>query len=389
MGRTATANGVTALYVHVPFCVRKCPYCDFYSVAGREELIEGYVRAVRAELAQARRDLGPLSLRSLYFGGGTPSVLAPGAIGALLNECEALFGIEAEAEVTCECNPGTVESASLRELGAAGVNRVSVGLQSLNDGELGFLERVHTAEQGRQAVRNAREAGFGNLSVDLIYCLPGQAPDDWQATLDEVLDLGPDHVSAYCLQVEEGTPLAERVAQGQVTPMPEDEQAELYRQTVECLQAAGLEQYEISNHARTGAECRHNLTYWRNQPYLGVGAAAWSFVGGERRQNVPDVEAYVAAWEAGEPPIAYRERCSGAQAANETLMMGLRLREGIDLRALQERHGLDLAQRRAVPIARLVAEGLAKQPGGRLALTPAGMAVAAEITALLAFAEEE
>ena len=369
--------------------MRKCPYCDFYSVAGRDELLAAYVGALKAELAHARCDVGPLPLRSVYLGGGTPTMLPPRFIGELLGTCAELFHIDADAEITCEANPGTVTPPGLRELRTAGVNRLSIGVQSLRDAELRFLERVHTAEQGREAVRQAHEAGFGNVSLDLIYCLPGQTADDWQATLDEALALGPSHVSAYCLQVEEGTPLAERVDQGRVSPMPEDEQAERYRQTVDCLQGAGFEQYEISNHARPGAECRHNLVYWRNQPYLGVGAAAWSFTGGERRQNVADVDAYLAGWQVGHAPVAYRERCSGAQAANETLMMGLRLREGLDLSAFAERHGLDVAQARAEAIARLEYEGLAVLSGGRLALTPAGMAVAAEITALLAFEGEE
>jgi oxygen-independent coproporphyrinogen-3 oxidase len=368
--------------------VRKCGYCDFYSVAGGQDLFEAYVRALKAELARARGELGRLTLRSVYVGGGTPTVLPVQLIGGLLEHCAALFRISQEAEITCECNPGTVGGDDLARLRAAGVNRLSVGAQSFLDDELRFLGRVHTAEEARQALRQAREAGFRNLSLDLIYCLPGQSREAWQATLSEAIGLGPDHVSAYCLQVEEGTPLAARVERGEVEPMPDDEQADLYGATAEALPAAGFEQYEISNYAQAGFACRHNLTYWHNEPYLGVGAGAWSFVDGERRQNVPDVEGYIAGIEAGEPRIAYGERCTGAQAANETLMMGLRLREGIDLGAFSERHGLDLARERRGLIERLCAEGLAADGGGRLALTAAGMAIAAEITAALAFAEE-
>jgi len=379
----------SALYIHIPFCVRKCPYCDFYSVAGREHLMDAYVRALKAELSHARREIGPLSLRSLYLGGGTPTVLPTATLADILAACAGLFALAQDVEVTCECNPGRADAQALRELQAAGVNRLSLGVQSLRDEELRFLERVHSAAEGREAVLQARAAGFERLSLDLIYCLPRQTPAAWEATLREAVALAPDHLSAYCLQIEPGTPLARRVEAGTVKPLSDDKQADLYLLTTELLQDAGYAHYEVSNYAQPGAECRHNLTYWHNQPYLGVGAGAWSFVGGERRQNAPDVEAYVGAWHAGQPPVVFRERCTGTQAANETLMMGLRLREGIDLSAFRERHGLDLATAREAILARLSAEGLAHIRGPRLALTTAGLAVAAEITALLAFSEEE
>ena len=380
---------ISALYIHIPFCVRKCPYCDFYSVAGRSDLAGAYVRALRAELRHVAREIGRVSLRSVFGGGGTPTVLPVGDIAEVLDLCAELFTIEAGAEITCECNPGTVDAAALEELRAAGVNRLSIGVQSLRDEELRFLERVHTAAEGRETVLQAREAGFERVSLDFIYCLPGQTRSLWEATLGEAVALAPDHLSAYCLQVEEGTRLAQRVEAGEIVPMPEDEQAELYVCTTDLLREAGFEQYEVSNYARPGAECNHNLTYWHNEPYLGVGASAWSFVDGERRQNAADVEAYIASWEAGAAPITYRERCVGAQAANETLMMGLRLREGIDLDAFRDRHGVDLAQQRGAMVDRLVSEGLATLVGGRLALTTAGLAIAAEITAALALGEEE
>jgi len=377
--------------------VRKCPYCDFYSVAGREHLIDAYVLALKAELSQVRREIGPVSLRSIFIGGGTPTVLPSGEIAGLLDLCRELFAVEPDAEITCECNPGTVDAVALRDLKAAGVNRLSIGVQSFRDEELRFLERVHTAAEGRETVLQAREVGFERVSLDLIYCLPGQTRAQWEATLGEAVALEPDHLSAYCLQIEEGTRLAERLVTRRsgyqsrhcLLPMPEDEQAELYLRTADVLREAGFEQYEVSSYARPGAECKHNLTYWHNEPYLGVGASAWSFVDGERRQNAADVEAYVASWEAREPAIAYREHCAGAQAANETLMMGLRLREGLDLEAFRERHAVDLVHERGGTIGALVSGGLATLAGGRLALTTAGLAIAAEITTALAFAEEE
>ncbi|MGQ9730037.1 MAG: radical SAM family heme chaperone HemW [Candidatus Zipacnadales bacterium] len=389
-GAQGTAPWVPeALYVHVPFCSRKCPYCDFYSVAGRQDQITRYVQAVREELRRVggEQELGPF--RTVYFGGGTPTLLPANEIASLLVMIRDLFGITEHAEITCESNPGTVSRDSLAALNAAGVNRLSIGAQSFDDRDLRFLERIHSTEQARQAVEDAREAGFANLSLDLIYGLPDQTAERWQQTLQAALELAPNHLSAYCLQVEEGTLLAQRVRAGEFCLPTDDEQAELYLLTGAVLQEAGLAQYEVSSYSRPGAECRHNLTYWRNEAYLGVGASAWSFVRGERRQNVADLDAYLACCEAGECPVVYREQCGDWSAANETLMMGLRLAEGIDLTAFRMRHGIDLMLTRASIIGHLCQEGLADLQDGRLRLTPRGMLLAAEITATLAFAEKE
>jgi len=377
------------LYVHIPFCRRKCPYCDFHSVAGEEHPIDAYVGAVVTDLRRARAEVGAVDLDTIYLGGGTPTVLPPDRIARILDACGREFRVGAQAEITCECNPGTVDLSVLRELRAAGVNRLSIGVQSFRAEELRFLGRIHSTDQGRQAVLDAGEAGFGEVSLDLIYCLPGQTPGEWAESLDQALQLAPDHVSAYCLQVEPGTPLAAQAEAGEITPMPDDDQADLYARTVEHLEAGGLTQYEISNFARRGSQCRHNLTYWRNQPHVGAGAGAWGFVDGERRQQVADIGAYIAGWQAGEPLWAYREVCSGASAANETLMMGLRLCEGLSLPEFRARHSIDIAAARKAEIDRLSAQGLVSLGDGRLRLTRAGMAVAGEIATLLAFGEEE
>ena len=378
-----------ALYIHIPFCLRKCPYCDFYSMADRPHLMAPYIDALMAELRRASAEVGPLTLRSIYLGGGTPTLLSPDQIAGILETCASCFEVAADAEVTCECNPGTIDLRSLKRLHAAGVNRLSIGVQSLADEDLRFLGRIHSAQEGPEAVQDAREAGFDNVSLDLLYCLPDQTIQSWQANLESALQLEPAHVSAYCLQVEPGTPLARRVEQGEISPMADDRQADLYLQTAQLLERAGLAQYEVSNYATPGAECRHNLTYWRNEPYLGLGASAWSFTGGERRQNVADAAAYTDAWMSGEPCVAYRERCSGAEAANETLMMGLRTREGVSLSALHAGHGVDLRTLRSAEIDRLCAEGLVALADDRLSPQPAGMPVVGEITAILAVSEEE
>lgn len=377
-----------ALYVHIPFCLRKCPYCDFYSVVGTAELVQRYLRALKIELSRLADRDAVLPLRSLYLGGGTPTILPVGALAEILDLCADTFGFEPGAEITCEANPGTVTQHTLKELCRAGVTRLSLGVQSFRNDELRFLGRLHSAADARRAVTDAKDAGFRVLSLDLIYCLPGQTRNAWDATLAEVCQLQPDHVSAYCLEIEEKTPLGIQLQRGEITPLPEEVQATLYRLTADRLGEAGIMQYEISNYSRPGAECRHNLTYWHNEPYVGAGASAWSYVNGERRQNVTDVEVYITACLEGQLPIAYSERCYGAQAANETLMLGLRLTEGIDLKAFQARHGVDLAAEHAILIAQLEAEGLVKC-GERLSLTAAGMAVATEIIAALALPEED
>lgn len=379
----------SALYIHIPFCLRKCPYCDFYSVDDGQELTGCYVDAVTAELQHVSAEVGPVELRSIYFGGGTPTLLPPDRLVGLLDTCRACFTVAADAEITCECNPGTVDSRSLPRLRAGGVNRLSLGVQSFSDDELRFLGRVHSAQEGRQAVRDARDAGFDNVSLDLLYCLPDQAPDSWEENLRTALTFEPAHISAYCLQVEPGTPLERRVAAGEVSPMDDDDQADLYARTAGILARGGLAQYEVSNYAVAGKECRHNMAYWRNEPYVGVGASAWSFVGGWRCQNAADVEAYTASWSKDEPSIAYQEACAGTAAANETLMMGLRTREGVSLSVFRVRHGVELEALRATEIRRLCDEGLLTLSGDRLAPLPAGMALVGEITAILALSEED
>ena len=405
-----------SLYIHIPFCAHKCPYCDFYSLPGRDDLVAPYVSALETEITLAAEMLRPdaslkpvggaergtsgapsgprlddLShpFRTVFIGGGTPTILAPEQIHQILDVCRARLGVAPDAEVTIECNPGTVTASDLLALRDAGVNRLSIGVQSLDDDELAFLQRVHSAAEAEATVGAAHDAGFDDVSLDLMYCLPGQTPKRWRETLCRAAALDPSHVSAYALTVEEETPLWALVDAGEVEPMPEELQADLFMLTSETLTELGFEHYEISNFARPGRRCRHNLTYWRNEPYLGLGAAAWSFVGGQRRCNVADVEAYSTRLASDGLAIDYAETCTGAAAANETLMMGLRLKDGISLQALNRRHGVDLLALRGDQIRRFVGEGISIRTADRLGLTLRGMCVASEITTVLALAEEE
>jgi oxygen-independent coproporphyrinogen-3 oxidase len=327
-----------ALYVHVPFCQAKCAYCDFCSIPLEHKLAAEVTAATAGELAAH----GPLLDRptgSIFVGGGTPTALPLELLSDLLGHL-ARLGDE-RTEFTVEANPGTLWEEVLRCLVDAGVNRLSLGVQSFNAAELEVLERIHTPQQARRAVERARQAGTDNISLDLMYALPGQSPETWGASLREAVELGVDHVSCYALSFEEGTPLERRRSTGELEEMDEDLQADLYHQARETLEAAGLRQYEISSFARPGRECRHNLVYWRNEGYLGVGPGAASYVGGVRRVNTASLEEYVERIARDGQAVAESERLTGAKKLAETLFLGLRLREGIDRVAFEGRFGVD------------------------------------------------
>ena len=263
------------IYIHIPFCRSKCDYCDFYSLAGREDQMDRYQKALLAHLKETAPLAQGYPVDSIYFGGGTPSYYGAKRIKELLAHLSKLFQVEKDAEITVECNPDSVDLKSLRILRKAGVNRLSMGMQSAQEAELRAIHRIHTPQQTNQAVEAARKAKFTNLSLDLIYGLPGQTMESWKATVEHALSLIPQHLSCYGLKVEEGTPLARRVAEGEVLP-DDDQQADLYLWTVGRLERAGLPQYEISNFAKPGYESRHNLRYWLTRPYIGFGPGAHS-----------------------------------------------------------------------------------------------------------------
>lgn len=332
---------VGALYVHVPFCAAKCRYCDFYSLAHDEALAGRYLQAALAELRLAGHCLHA-PLRSIFVGGGTPSVLGPARLGELLAALQALA--DDHTEFSVEVNPGTLDAALAGVLADSGVTRINLGVQSLDDRELAVLGRIHTADQASQSVALLRET-FGNkplrLGLDLIYALPGQTLETWRASLEAALALEPQHLSCYALSYEAGTPLADDLHAGRLTEMDEDTQERCYRLAIEQATRSGLKHYEISNFAQPGFQCRHNLTYWHNLPYLGVGPSAASYVGGVRRTNTRDLGAWLAAIEAGHMPPCECESLTGRRLMAETLMLGLRLIEGVDRQAFADRFGAD------------------------------------------------
>ena len=376
------------LYVHVPFCTVKCSYCDFNSYAGIEDLQGEWLTAALVELSLWSPRLLGRTISTVFIGGGTPSLLAGPSVQQLLDAIREQITLAPDAEITLEANPESIEPQRLAVYRDAGVNRISMGVQSLDSSELVFLDRIHSAERAEQAFSEIREAGFDNVNLDLIYGLPGQTLKTWQTTLERVLTWsgdGPDHISCYALTVEEGTPLAARVASGRVIEADSDHVAEIADWTAERLTAAGYEQYETSNYARNGLMCRHNLIYWRNQEYAAIGPGAHGFVQGVRYHVVRSPRVYIdrlcgttqaSALLEGlpSPAIAGAERVSVREDIIDTLTSGLRLVEGVDESSLPDSYGefrptLDWA----------VELGLARRLKGRLLLTKRGHAVANEI----------
>jgi oxygen-independent coproporphyrinogen-3 oxidase len=366
------------LYIHVPFCIRKCYYCDFTSYPVSGSAVEGYLKSLIKEINLYGAALGDeeKNISSLFFGGGTPTCLPAGALKMVLDELRYSFSLAEGCEITVEANPGTIDAAVLDTLLGAGVNRLSIGVQSFNDTLLGVLGRIHTAKQGVEAVQLARKAGFANLNLDTIFGIPGQTIGEWRETLEQAAELGPEHIAAYGLQLEEGTPLTQAAARGEICACPEDLELMMYRSAHEILNDCGYNQYEISNFARPGRQCAHNLVYWLNRPYLGLGPAAHSFIRGERFSNEPSLERYSEKLSRKEYPVKCRESLTAENEMAETMFLGLRLIRGVDLDLFQERFGRraeDLYQRE---IRDLTAKGLVEIKGGTLRLTMAGLPLA-------------
>ncbi len=320
---------VGALYVHVPLCKAKCRYCDFYSQAAQPGLAELIVKTLTAELAQ-RRNLITKPLKTIFLGGGTPTALPAKLLGQLLEHISPLA--DEDTEFTIEANPGTVDSAVGDILAQAGVNRVSLGGQSFDACELEMLGRIHKPDQIGQAVEFLENAWVRNISLDLMYALPGQTVATWLRNLQAATQLNVQHISCYALSFEPGTALFEDLSAGRVKEVDDETQREMYYETINFLTANGFEHYEISNFAKPGQSCKHNLTYWQNEEYLGIGPAACSYIQGERRTNTPDLTSYAKNIEQGLEAPFEAERITGQAHMAETLMLGFRLIEGVDIK---------------------------------------------------------
>lgn len=357
-----------SLYLHIPFCVKKCAYCDFPSHAGREQDIPAYVEALKGEIMEAGRTWPNRRVETVFFGGGTPSILTGSQMKTLMDAVFSSFSVAPDAEISMEANPGTLTEKKLAAYRSAGINRISIGVQAMNDRLLRNIGRIHTTEEAVQAVLLAKGAGFDSINIDLMYGLPGQSIDDFTDTLNRALSLPVTHLSMYSLIVEEGTPLYRRVEQGESVP-GDEETLQMQHTAAQIAAKHGLFRYEISNYARPGFECRHNLVYWRRGDYLGLGCAAHSMMENARFSNTASLSDYLAGVrQADYQPL------DETDALTETVMLALRTSEGMDMTVYRALSGRDFPKKERT-IARLISEGLASLENDRLMLTERGMDV--------------
>ena len=368
--------GALGLYVHVPFCAAICSYCNFNRGLLDEDLKRRYVAALTEEIG---RNGDGSRVDSIFFGGGTPSLLAAGEVARVLAACRGAFDVAPDAETTLEMNPESCRADYASALIEAGIDRVSLGVQSFDDGELARLGRTHTAAGARAAFDALRAAGCGNVSLDLMLWLPGQSRAACAASVDALLALAPDHASLYLLELYPNAPLRDEAARRGWSQAPDEDAAAMYLDALSRTDAAGYEQYEISNVARPGRRSRHNLKYWRDGEWLGFGCGAHSTRRGVRWKNVSETARYVDAVERGAPAAEPRRRLSAEERLGDALITGLRLVEGVRLAALERRHGVDLRARYGADVGRFAEAGWMVDAGGRWRLTRAGMLVSNEV----------
>jgi oxygen-independent coproporphyrinogen-3 oxidase len=367
------------LYLHIPFCSSICNYCNFNRGLFDGELKDGYVRALAREILITGRG-EPAD--TIYFGGGTPSLLEPSEIRTLIDGCRQAFAVSSDAEVTLETNPETVTGDRLEHFREAGVNRISFGVQSFRDTELQRLGRLHSAEKARLALQSARRAGFDNVSLDLMMWLPQQSPADWRESVEQLIQLSPDHASLYILELYPNAPLKEEMARAGWSLAPDDDAAEMYLWSMERLEQAGYRQYEISNVARPAKESRHNLKYWQDGEWLGFGCGAHSTRAGVRWKNVSGTADYVDRVARGTSLVAERRVLGSSERLEEALFTGLRLASGLDMISVGRTYGVDVWARFGDRLQPYVDAGMLRVEGPRLRLTREGMLVANEIMAV-------
>jgi oxygen-independent coproporphyrinogen-3 oxidase len=363
------------LYVHFPYCVSICSYCDFDRQATGFSSIPRYVASVAAEIRLQRRR----PVHSIFFGGGTPSLMTPEQVTTILTAASETLDVLPGAEITLEANPGECEVERLSGFRAAGVNRLSIGVQSLDDQTLGALSRRHTADEARAAVAAARAAGFDNLNLDFMLGLAGMTVESWLATLDAALELAPQHLSCYVLTVDERVPMGRDVARGRLVLPSDDAIADQYLATGERLARAGYQQYEVSNWAQPGRQSRHNLTYWRDEPYIGIGAGAAGWHDGVRYKNTPAPKRYMTSVAVGQADRVEEERPDLLTRLGDALALGLRLREGIDLDATSARLGLNARTLVGPVLDELVGAGCLEWHGSRLRVAEPSILVTSEL----------
>lgn len=373
------------LYVHVPFCSRICHYCNFNRGLLDEPLKDRFVAAVRTHIEVVAASLPPATPRSadtIYFGGGTPSLLTPAEMASVIDSCRHAFDVAPDAEVTVEVNPETASIETLSGFRAAGVNRLSIGVQSFRDDELMRLGRIHDQARARRAVGEARAAGFDNVSIDLMMWLPGQTLADWTQSIEGLIEVAPEHASLYILELYPGSPLREEMARAKLAQAPDEDAADMYELGMSLAGEAGLAQYEISNVARPGFESRHNLKYWADGEWLGFGPGAHSTLGGVRWKALSATEQFVSAIEAGSDVQSEKRVLSAEDRWQEALITGLRLVEGVVVEDVLRKYGLDIWARYGDHLHPYLESGLLRHENGRLRLTRQGMLLANEVLAV-------
>jgi oxygen-independent coproporphyrinogen-3 oxidase len=364
---------MVGVYVHLPFCPYLCPYCDFVKWPLRATAARGYLEALHAEIE--REPQTPAG--TVYLGGGTPNAYDRGDVGDLLARIRERFS--GTGEITIEINPELVRDGDLTAYRAAGITRLSIGVQSFEPGEIQTLGRKHTVEQIRAVVAEARAGGFDSVSLDLMFAVPGQTPASWRRTLQAAIALDVDHCSAYGLTVEEGTPFAAWRAREPAAFFDDTREAELYAIAIVSLQAAGYEQYEISNFARSGHRCAHNLNYWANGDYVGLGVGAASYRGGLRSVHTRSLEEYASAARGNRPIPSQAERLEGRKRVGEAVMLALRTAQGVGLSEFKERYGIDVMEHYAPVVTRFARNGLLERVGDTVRLTRRGIFLANDV----------
>lgn len=375
----------TGLYIHIPFCKQKCLYCDFPSFANQEKKQQAYVQALQKELEQKSDQCNGWKIKSVFFGGGTPTVLPTDALRQLLQTVFRCYTVLPDAEITIEANPGTLDAETCQALYDMGFRRLSMGVQAWQDDLLQRLGRIHTRAQFLENYTNARNAGFTNINLDLMFSLPKQTLADWIETLDAVIALRPEHISAYSLIVEEGTPFAQMYENGTYQQTAEDLDRQMYHTAVQKLEKAGYHQYEISNFAQAGKQSIHNKIYWQDDCYLGFGLGAHSYWENARFHNSYDLEEYITLAEQGIFPQEEKEILTEADAYAEFMFMGLRMTEGICKTRFLERFGVSVTQIYGTQLQQLQAQGLLEETPTHYRLTPFGLDVSNQV--FLAFLE--
>ena len=362
---------MAGIYIHIPFCKQRCSYCAFYSTT-LYNIKERYVNALCKEIAMRKDYADNATVETIYLGGGTPSTLSFEQLQRICDTIYATYSISATPEVTIECNPDDLMPDFLTQLKQLPFNRISMGIQSFNDAQLKRLGRRHNADKARQAVRNAREAGYNNISIDLIFALPGSTISEWEHDLDSAIALQPNHLSAYNLTYEEGTPLHRALERGDFHELSEEENVEQFQLLITKLKEAGYRHYEISNFAKPGCESRHNSSYWNDTPYIGCGAAAHSYNGSSREWNIADIREYITGIENGERKFEI-ERLTEEERYNDTILTRLRTAKGIPLKWMKEKFSERLNNYMLQVAKKEIALGNLKEEDGHLSLTEKGI----------------